>query len=47
MWTVGSIMLEILTYGRRYGEDANDYTAICARTYRQNTLYRLANPGIS
>ena len=47
MWTVGSIMLEILTYGRLYGEDTNDYTGICARTYRQNTLYRLANPGIS
>ena len=55
MWTVGSIMLEILTYGRLYGEDTNDYTGICARTCWQHSsnipakypFFRLANPGIS
>ena len=37
MCTVDSIMLEILAYGRLYGEDTNDYTGICARTYRQHS----------
>ena len=37
MWTVGNIILEILTYGRLYGEDTIDYTVICARTYRQHS----------
>ena len=37
MWTVGSIKMLILTYGRLYGEDTNDYTGICARTYRQDS----------
>ena len=42
MWTVGSIMLEIFTYGRLYGEDTNDYTGICARTYWQHSSNILA-----
>ena len=55
MWTVGSIMLEILTYMVAYTGKIRttilafvlEHTGNIARTYRQNTLYRLANPGIS
>ena len=31
-WTVGSTLMEILTYGRLYGDDTNDYTGMIRTT---------------